>query len=711
MIFGFFVFLKKWNSRVHQVFLLFAISVAVWGFGGYKIGTIINQSSSIFWWRFTHVGITFIPVFFLHFTYLFLGNKKKKVILLSYLIGIAFFILNFTNLFIKDLRLAFSSFYYISNPTILYSFFVFLWLSAIGYAHYELFKKFKESSGLKRAQIKYFFLAMAIGFSGGSTCFLPVFNVNLYPIFNFTVPLYPPIMAYAILKYRLMDIRVVVRQGAVYAFSFLNVLAVSLASHFLINLFYAPPLLLEILLISALAAGLFHPLTEFYLKIANRYFFYSLYSYQETIKKLSNKLVTILDLEKLTKTIAEEIIGTMKLGKAGVLLRDEESGKYRIQHIVGFKEDNGISLVKDNFLTQRLEQTQKPVVYEELGLEIRDAKNEKTKQKLGQLRANMKKIEAELCLPLISRNRLKGMVVLGRKMSNEAYNAQDLELLETLAVQGSLAIENAQLYDQVQDLTKHLQEKVDQQVGKITDLLKTREELLTIKEDFLHIISHQLRTPVSIFHGALDDWKTGYIKKVSKKEREQMEKAVIVSAERLKNTVNDMLNALDIDRGMEFDFEEVDIVAVINEIIAELKPNYDKKNLYLKLETTKNLPKIQASLQFIKEALFNLADNAEKYAKTGGTTIIVSRLNENSVNIAVKDAGIGLTEENKEKLFQTQFYRGDQAQDMSPDGSGLGLYIVKRIIDRHHGQIVAQSEGTDKGSVFTITLPVKQSKT
>jgi len=503
---------------------------------------------------------------------------------------------------------------------------------------------------------------------------------------------------------------VVIRQTTVYAFSFLTVLGLAFGSHFLFNLFFAPPVLLEILIISGIVAGLFHPLTNLYLKIANRYFFASLYSYQETLKDLSRRLVAILDLEKLSQTIVQEIIDTMKLDKAGVLLRDSQSGKYQIQCITGFKEENGISLVKDNFLTQWLKEIQRPLIYEELSLQIRDAKREEAKQKLSQLKENMKRIEADLCLPLLSQQKIIGLIVLGKKISGEAYSKQDLRLLETLANQTALAVENARLYEQVQDLAQNLQQKVDQQVGKIKKLLKTKEELLTMKEDFLHIVSHQLRTPVSIFYGFLDWWKTGEIEKYPKEKQEKMKKEIIIAAERLKNIVNDMLDALEIERGLEFEFKPIDIANIVEEVYKMLKPNYEKKGLYLDVRMPKDpLPKIQGSQQFLKQALTNLVDNAEKYTEKGGAAIIVSHQPEKeTITIEVKDTGIGLTEENKKYLFRTQFYRGERAQKIFPNGSGLGLYIVKRIIDKHHGQIEVRSEGINKGSSFIITLPIFQ---
>jgi len=263
--------------------------------------------------------------------------------------------------------------------------------------------------------------------------------------------------------------------------------------------------------------------------------------------------------------------------------------------------------------------------------------------------------------------------------------------------------------DALEKLTKELEERVNKQVNEIKELYKTREELLTIKENFLHIVSHQLRTPVSIFWGLLDNWKTGNINKLDKKKRERVKEQIVIAADRLKNTVNDMLDALELGRSLELEFKPVDIISVIEEVVSTLKPNYDAKKLYLKIKKSKEkLSKIQASDKFLKQAIMNLVDNAEKYTKTGGTTISLGQPDKENMTIEIKDTGIGLMENDKKQILRTQFFRGDRAQDIAPNGSGLGLYIVKQIIDKHHGEIKIDSAGADQGTTFTIILPINQ---
>jgi two-component system NtrC family sensor kinase len=211
-----FVYAKSRGNSLNRIWSIFAIAVAIWGFGVYKIASTLDPSLALVWWRLAHIGVIGIPVLFFHFVYRFLDLPHKAPIITMYFLGIVFLVLDCTDLFIKNMRFVFESFYYDSPPGPFYPAFVVFFLGVIGYSHYLLLKAYRYSSGPRKNQIKYFFLATTVGFAGGTTCFLPVFGFDIYPILNFTVPLYPIIMTYAIVRYRLMDIGVVVHKGLAY---------------------------------------------------------------------------------------------------------------------------------------------------------------------------------------------------------------------------------------------------------------------------------------------------------------------------------------------------------------------------------------------------------------------------------------------------------------------------------------------------------------
>ncbi|HSE59081.1 MAG TPA: ATP-binding protein [Nitrospiraceae bacterium] len=253
-VLGALVYLKRPDRGPNRLWALFAMAVAVWGFGSYKIALTTDMAAAYWWWKLTHVGVILIPVLFAHFIHVFLDIKRTASIILIYVVGLSFLGMNlFSDLLIRHMRFVFSSFYYDSPPAPAYPYFVAFFFSMIGYGHYQLWKAYRHASGTKKDQIKYFFLATAVGFTGGGTCFLPVFGIDVYPYLNFTVPLYPILMSYAIIRYRLMDISVVINKGVAYVIVLAGVLLASSVGALLnhrMSAYSLPPLMVALLVLA-----------------------------------------------------------------------------------------------------------------------------------------------------------------------------------------------------------------------------------------------------------------------------------------------------------------------------------------------------------------------------------------------------------------------------------------------------------------------------
>lgn len=226
------------KERLHHIWALFCVSVAVWGFGGYMIAITKDIAQADMWWRITHIGVIFIPVLFTHFVYEFLQKRAKPLIPILYALGFFFLWANlFTGkLFIANMRWVFNQFYYDSPPGILYIPFTALFFGLVFYTHFLLWKALKTTIGLKKLQVQYFLVAMGISFAGGSLSFLPVYEIDFYPVFNILAFMYTPIITYAILKKQLFDIRVVLTQflvGVIAILLFINlVLSQTLFEYF-----------------------------------------------------------------------------------------------------------------------------------------------------------------------------------------------------------------------------------------------------------------------------------------------------------------------------------------------------------------------------------------------------------------------------------------------------------------------------------------------
>jgi len=413
----------------------------------------------------------------------------------------------------------------------------------------------------------------------------------------------------------------------------------------------------------------------------------------------------MIELDKIVDSLVDKIMDIMKLERGGVLLINQENGekKYKIQKVIGFNQENGISLVKDSFLTQYLEKLQKPLLLDELGLLANETFSQEERENFNRLQRQMKKIEAALCLPLINNNQLIGIIVLGNKISNSAYTNEDLELLETLSNQMAVAIGNARLYKEVQDFNKNLQTKVDDQTKDIKRQSQHLQELLDVKNDFLRVANHQLNTPLSVVRNALSMMADNTFPK------EQAMPAIQNGFDRLNSVIGDFLKAYDLEgEKMTMKPEPVDIALMIEKLLPEkqkLQLTVERK-LKLSIEKPKfKIPLVFCDPKQIINVISNLLDNAVFYTNKGSVIVTYSMPDTDHLLVSIIDTGAGISDEDKKSMFQ-KFVRGKGATQLHPDGSGLGLYIAKKIVEGNNGEINAISAGINKGSIFSFTLLV-----
>jgi len=399
----------------------------------------------------------------------------------------------------------------------------------------------------------------------------------------------------------------------------------------------------------------------------------------------------------------------MNLNRAGVLLvsRSQTPIFYKIAKVIGFNENNGISLVQDNFLTQYLEVSQKALVLDELKFLARDAKKDKDKKSFEQLNANMKKIEASLCLPLLSNKKLIGIIVLGSKISGDPYNKEDLDLLTTLSNQAGIAIENARLFQEVKDFNKTLKSKVDEQTKDLRAQAEHLKKLLEMRSEFLNIASHQLKTPISVILGTVSMFREGSMNKLTPAKRQKFLENIFAKTKKLNTIINDILRASEIDtenfKISPDGLKMIDLNLMCQTIFDDYLREAALKKIKLNLILPKGKPiEVVGEFDFLKQAISNLVDNAIKYTQKGIVKIDLSQEND-QVLIKITDTGIGIPQVDQNRIFG-KFSRAINAVDMYADGSGLGLFIVKRIIEAHPGGKISFSSKLGKGSEFVINL-------
>jgi len=246
--------------------------------------------------------------------------------------------------------------------------------------------------------------------------------------------------------------------------------------------------------------------------------------------------------------------------------------------------------------------------------------------------------------------------------------------------------------------------KIEQATAELTKANEALQKQDSVKNDFISMISHQLGTPLAVMDGFLTLIVQGFYGKTNDKMQEALEKT-LSRTRNMKGLVFDLLNISRMTAGKFFlEISDVDMAKVVSEEIEELQRQAHDRNVKLNYHAPEHtMPTIKVDEPKTRQAILNLINNAIYYSPNGTVDVY---LDSDSTNIIFKvvDTGIGVPDEEKEHLF-TKFFRADNARKESPNGTGIGLYLVKRVITDQHGKLIFTSQ-VGKGSVFGFSLPL-----
>ncbi|MFA6982108.1 MAG: PAS domain-containing sensor histidine kinase [Patescibacteria group bacterium] len=258
---------------------------------------------------------------------------------------------------------------------------------------------------------------------------------------------------------------------------------------------------------------------------------------------------------------------------------------------------------------------------------------------------------------------------------------------------------------------EELDPKSDECLITMTDI--TNEKMLDrLKDDFVSVAAHELRTPMTIIKSYL--WMLGSESKgsLNDKQKDYISKAV-GGTERLIALVNDMLDVSRIEQGrMDLRIYAIDIKTFMGEIESQFRLKSDEKGIYLKVEYLSKVEQAYADKNRLVEIFVNLLGNAIKFTDSGGITIKVEDSDNDAIKFSIIDTGKGIDKKDINRLFH-KFGRLDNSYRTVAEagGTGLGLYITKNLLEKMGGKIDVYSEGPGKGTTFWFTLPTKQPDT
>jgi signal transduction histidine kinase len=295
-------------------------------------------------------------------------------------------------------------------------------------------------------------------------------------------------------------------------------------------------------------------------------------------------------------------------------------------------------------------------------------------------------VRAEAALPLKMREQVIGVLDI-LSTEEEDFDADDISVLQNVANQITIALENARIYVTEREAARRLR------------------ELDRSKRRFLVNMSHELRTPLTNIIG----FSRLMLKGIDGPLNEQQERDLHIiyhNGQHLLGLINDLLDISQIEAGlMELEFREVNLGDLINSVMATASALVRGKDIELRQELQPELPPVQADAARLRQVLLRLLANAAKFTERGHITVR-SWVDDDHVLVSVSDTGIGIPPEDQERIFE-QFEQGSLENGRRPEGAGLGLALSKEFIEMHGGHIWVESQ-VGVGSTFIFTLPLRR---
>ena len=440
--------------------------------------------------------------------------------------------------------------------------------------------------------------------------------------------------------------------------------------------------------IALLLAFLFQPIRHFFDKFTNSIFYQDNYNVDDFFAELSQALTSTNDLHSLLTKASEKIAYTMKSANASFVVytgaeRSDQVGVGTYSRI-SYKDaqwlDDNVGITSDE-----------PKVVSSL-----DEDEEL-------LRKMMVSHRVSIILPLLRQGVKMGYLFLGEQ-KRSGYSARDIRVVRALADELVIAIQNALSVEQIKELNSHLEQRVDSATKELRRTNAQLQKLDEAKDDFISMASHQLRTPLTSIKGYISMLMEGDLGKVSPEQKHVLNEAFI-SSERMVRLISDFLNVSRLQTG-KFVIEKhpVDLALLVQREIDSLVPTATARSMTFEYKKPKNIPELELDENKIQQVVMNFCDNAIYYSKEQGKITVSLKKVGGTIELTVKDDGIGVPKAEQAHLFN-KFFRAANAKRARPDGTGVGLFLAQRVIDEHGGEVIFHSK-EGKGSTFGFRLPL-----
>jgi len=641
---GIFVFARNKKSNIHRVFSTFSLVTIIWLFGYGMMYLTKDSNRALFWARTGFLGIIFIPILSYHFISTFLNLKNKKSLVIIYLLSIPSLLLSYTSYIYNGIGSYFWGYYPTAGK--IYSLFLFMFVILFGKGLWLLFVHYRKETGVRKEQIKYLGLGFAVGTLGAIDYLAkyPLFY-NIYPFGYICALAFYSIIAYAIIKYRLMDIKVALTRAGIFTVVYTLILGIPFWLGY-VTKSWLPATSLAVLLASSgpfIYTYLRRHAEDIILKDQRRY--------QKALRELSKTMTRIRELDKLLKMIVLTVVDTVKVSYAGIYLKDEEYKSYGLKHCYPQKEKTHFQdfIPSNSPLIKMLYQQRRPLMQEEIA-------------SIPNL-----SLDSGLAIPCFMEDELLGFLIMGSKPNHQMYTADDVLVFETLSYSTSLAIENCRFWREIED--------------------RQRKARLQEMDTYSYSLAHEIDNPVQIILGEAGFLKKFFLKDTSLPEEKQKDAETILdfileSASRISGMVRAIREFGSPTTG---ELKPLKIKDVAESYLRLYLPQFKAEGVVLEKIIPDTLGMVRGEKPELMQVLVILSNNslhAMKYSEEKKITLKLEQINSDLVRISFTDSGCGIKKELLPIIFSP--FTTTKA---SSEGIGMGFYNAKKMIDRHKGRI------------------------
>jgi signal transduction histidine kinase len=696
MVLGLFIIVSNPKRALNRSLFAIVLSTFLWLFANLLANLLANVTFSLFFARATLIGAALLPLTFIIFCKIYTQgrNFSTKHLLALGLPSFGLLLIFPTSLNIVSVgpngqnTVTGSAYFLLIVFLIVY----FAWGLSMLIQHYRKTHKPDE-----KARLLYIFW-------GISLTLVPVVITNaiLPALLHSKTYLYGPnailifvaFTSIAIIRHRLLDIKLLVARSLTYLLLFVSVTAFYSLVVFVAatRIFGLNPFSERVVPIAAaIFLGLtLQPIKKFFDRLTNQFFYRDAYDSQAFLESFNRTLVSTYDLTPLLKKSASIIEENLKSNYCIFGLKETESAPQRILgtggHPAFTPED--IRIVRS--LTPHM--GRRVIVTDAL------------EEKYGQLQSILQRNNVGLIARLTSATSEEGVgyLILGTKKSGSIYSSQDLKVIEILANELVIAIQNAMRTEEIQNFNITLQQKVDEATKKLRRTNEKLRELDETKDDFISMASHQLRTPLTSVKGYISMVLEEDAGKITHMQREMLGQAFF-SSQRMVYLIADLLNVSRLKTG-KFVIEpaRVNLAEMVQQELEQLEETAASRQLTLQYDKPATFPDLMLDETKTRQVIMNFVDNAIYYTPAGGHIVVRLIDNPQTIELRVEDNGIGVPKAEQHHLF-TKFYRAGNARKARPDGTGLGLFMAKKVIIAQGGSTIFDStEG--KGSTFGFTF-------